>query len=147
MRRFGIYVFLATFLLVACQQAAPTAESYKTAIPPMPPKTGLVTITGRLVLDATLKPVPNMDIRLVIAHPPPADLWIDDPVNPPGASTTDAEGYFTIENAPPGNYILVAGYQDYGLYGIIRSGPDTARLFELVADKLMELGDVKVVFN
>lgn len=138
---------IASIFIVACtspnqNQTPPTTPAE--AVPT--PEPGLATVAGRLVNTGSREPYVNTVIRLgEVIHFEPGDegTWfIDDAVSP--GDYTDEAGRFVIANVQPKEYVLVVG--DFNMrYAVVTDTPDTARVWNVTPDAILDMGELDVV--
>jgi hypothetical protein len=129
-----ISLFLAT-MLVSCSTPAPTS-----VVPTVQP--GMALLRGRL-LDPSGSALSNRSVRLAAVYDADGkQAYVVDDAGGIGG-VTDAEGSFAIGSIPPGRYVLVVVVSE-GMYAALLDRDGNEQLFELRADKLTDIGTVRI---
>jgi len=112
--------------------------------PPRTPATGLASAYGR-VLD-TSRPASGMVVRLAEVYRSGTEgaFLLDDAVSP--ATITDEQGYFWFTDVEPREYVVVVG-DVHVSYEIIAEASGSARVWELTADTITDIGVVEVTLD
>lgn len=150
MRRI-VLPFLLVFLLTitACTSSTSTSVNPKvlpTSTPPPQPQSGMATIIGQVMHEQGY-PMTNTIIRLAdVARGAQGrgGAFILDLARSPG-TTTDDNGYFNIQNFDAGEYVIVIGDVEMtGTYEIIEETNGSAKVWNLLADQVTDIGILTV---
>ncbi len=145
-----IVLLLLALALSACNAAtdAPVdveaATPAPSATPPPLPQAGLATGIGQIV-DVDGKPMASILVSLaevVRGVEGRGGAFILDSLHSPHAYT-DGQGYFVFSNIKAAEYVLVVGDVELtGIYEIIPQPNGKARIFNLPADVVTDLGEI-----
>ena len=147
MKRTYLMLLVILLLLAACspttETTTPTTEPLPTA--PANPEQGKATVVGRALSLLTGEPLGNTMVRLAeVVRQGDQAAFVLDAAFSPGA-TTDAQGYFTMENILPMEYVIVVGnIEVYQGYEIIQDETGLAKPVEIKADEVTDLKDLRV---
>ena len=146
-----LFILLITCFIIflgACKPLSSNLEisstSEQVTSTPFPlPETGKATLIGRVLSTTTGEPLPNMLIRLarVYREDDKAAFVLEDAFSPGGM--TDAEGYFTIPNIDPIEYVIVVG-DVYSDYKIIEGKDGRAQPWATSEGEILDVGELKV---
>ena len=145
-RRLILILLILLLLLTACNQTSPTAPTVAvfTPTPPAPPGAGLATSTGRIVNEAG-EGLPRVIVRLaevVRGVEGRGGAYILDVAHSP-STFTDEAGYFIFANIKGAEYVVVVGDVEItGTYEIIPQADGKARVFNMPADQVTDLGEI-----
>jgi hypothetical protein len=146
-----IIMVLAVFLIfiTACNRSPLSTinpEVLVTPTPPPLPEVGKATIIGQIIHEEGY-PMASTIIRLAeVARGAEGrgGAFILDVARSPG-TLTDKNGYFIIPNVKAGEYVIVVGdVETTGIYQIISEANGTARIWNLPADMVTDVGVIKV---
>jgi hypothetical protein len=114
-----------------------------TASPPAQPLAGQATVIGQVTLRSTGAPIPGIAVRLAEVHRQGdgGAFVLDDAFSP--GSTADDLGRFVIENVAAEEYVIVVGNVNT-LYEIVAEPSGKARVWEIPADQIFDVGDLRV---
>jgi hypothetical protein len=98
-------------------------------------------ISGRIISKKTGEPLKNLLIRLADVYRRGAEgaFVLDDAQSPGGYS--DKQGRFNILNINPGEYVIVLGMAQTE-YEIIGQPSGQAKVWQMIADKILQAGDI-----
>jgi hypothetical protein len=134
-----IGLILVVFL-TSCSQAK---EVTMGGTPVPDPETGKATAIGRALWKKDGAPYRFTLVRLAeVVRQGDEGLFVLDQAFSPG-SRTDENGYFVFKNIPAGEYVLVVG-DVMTVYKIIPEQGDQAKVFDIPADVVTDLGTVRV---
>jgi hypothetical protein len=132
---------LLALLLAACQ----ADEDATTPVPTLAP--GKATVIGRVVADETSQPIPRRPVWLSeVVRQGDQAIFVLNTISS-RSSPTDRQGRFVIANVDPKEYVIVVGDPHSNDYAIISEAPDTARVWKLEADKILDVGELRVWFK
>jgi hypothetical protein len=132
---------LPAFLLAACSMGT-TTEAPKVTPPNLPEKEK-ATVIGRAVDEGTQAPLANTIIRLAEVYGSGDDgAYVLDSYFSPGA-TTDANGYFIMENIPPIGYVVVVG-DVFDVYKIVQTEEGKPKVWSTQAGEVLDVGTLAV---
>ncbi len=142
-----ISIFL--MLLSSCTKVSSpdiNPEVLPTVTPPSLPEAGKATIVGQ-INNKNGDPMVNTIIRLAVVvrgAEGRGGAYILDISRSPG-TITDEHGYFTIQNVDAGEYVIVVGdIEITGIYEIVSQPNGPARVWELPADQITDVGIITV---
>jgi hypothetical protein len=142
-----ISIFL--MLLSSCNKVSSpdiNPEVLPTVTPPSLPEAGKATIVGQ-INNKTGDPMINTIVRMAVVvrgAEGRGGAYILDISRSPG-TITDEYGYFTIQNVDAGEYVIVVGdIEITGVYEIISQPNGPARVWELAADQITDVGVITV---
>lgn len=143
MQKIARYFLLALFVLtlVACQSTTlPDANK------PTPPKpaAGKAVMTGQVLLKSDGKPLPvETSVRLAQVYRQGGEgAFVLDIAHSPQTLSLK-NGYFTIVDIPPAEYLIIVGKTEDGNY-VVHAGSDGKPLaFKIEADKTLDIGVIK----
>lgn len=148
-KHFMILVILVITLTGCNQTSNATQPPVLTPTPPNLPEAGMATVIGRLV-NQKGEHIPRTIIRLaevVRGAEGEGGAYILDTTHSPGTATGEA-GYFIIQNIKATEYVLVIGDVDLtGIYEIIHEDDGMARIFNMPADQITNLGDIVTIIQ
>lgn len=146
-----VFVFMLVFLLIftACYKLTGQTINPEVLVSPTPPpqpESGKATMVGR-VMHQDGYPLGNVIVRLAdVARGAEGrgGAFILDVARSPG-TITDQNGFFTVQNIKPGEYVIVVGDVETGnVYEIIKEDNGTAKVWNFPADKVTDIGVLKV---
>ena len=150
-----IVLLLLALSLSACNAATETPVEVEAATPapsPTPPPlpdAGLATGIGRIV-DIDGKPMPNIRVSLaevVRGVEGRGGAFILDSIHSPYVYV-DGQGNFIFSNIKAAEYVLVVGDVELtGIYEIIPQPNGKARIFNLPADVVTDLGEITTIIQ
>ena len=147
MKRTYLAIVVILLLLAACGPAAETATQDTEPAPTAPaaPEQGKATVVGRALSLLTGEPLGNTMVRLAeVVRQGDQAAFVLDAAFSPGA-TTDAQGYFIMENILPMEYVIVVGNVEiYQGYQIIQDETGRAKPVEIPADEITDLEELRV---
>jgi hypothetical protein len=138
----ALIILLAALLVSSC-----SALSGRPVINAAQPTAGKATVTAQIISTVTNQPLADTMIRLA---PINRDLVDNQPIfilnesASPGART-DANGNVVIANVEPQEYVMIVS-SDMGDNSVVLDGPDTAKIWLLERDKILEIGQVRVEY-
>jgi len=134
--KFHLFVsFFLAVVLASCSTATPAP-----IMPTVQP--GMSLLRGRL-LDASGSPLSNRSVRLAPVYDADGkQAYVVDDAGGIGG-VTNAEGAFALGNIPPGRYVLVVVVSE-GMYAALLDRDGNEQLFNLRADKLTDIGAVRI---
>lgn len=139
-RRVLIFSILS-LLLVACQSGQGTAPPLPTLAP------GKAMVIGRVVADETGQPIPLRPVWLSeVLRQGDQAIFVLNTLSS-YSSPTDQQGRFVIANVDPKEYVIVVGDPYSNDYDIISEARDTARVWKLEADKILDVSELRVWFK
>lgn len=150
MKRLVFTVLTAFLLLVTGCNGTPAStinpEVLVTPTPPSQPEVGKATIAGQIMHEEGY-PMVNVIVRLAdVARGAEGrgGAFILDIARSPG-TFTDQFGYFNIQNIKAGEYVIVVGDVEItGIYQIISQDNGSAKIWNLPADQVTDVGVIKV---
>mgnify|MGYP001101878814 CR=1 FL=1 len=117
--------------------------------PPPPPDPGLATVIGRIV-NVKGEFQPHVIVRLaevVRGIEGRGGAFILDTAHSPSTFTDDV-GYFIMSNIKGAEYVIVIGdIEITGIYEIIPQEDGTARVFNMPADQVTNVGDITITIQ
>ncbi len=135
-----VVTLLPALLLAACSMATTTTEAPKVTPPNLPEK-DKATVIGRAVDEGTQAPLANTIIRLAEVYGSGDDgAYVLDSYFSPGA-TTDANGYFIMENIPPIGYVVVVG-DVFDVYKIVQTEEGKPKVWSTQAGEVLDVGTI-----
>jgi len=147
-RKITLLTLITILLLTACNQATVQTPA-ATPTPPAPPEPGLATVTGRVVNQEGVS-LPRIIVRLaevVRGVEGRGGAFILDVATSP-STFTDDDGYFIIPNIKGTEYVIVIGDVEItGIYEIIPQEDGKARVFNLPADQITDVGEITTTIN
>lgn len=113
---------------------------------PQPPSSGMATAFGQAINAATGEPLPHVAVRLAEVYRGGENgaFVLDEALSP--ATLTDSDGRFVLDNVEPKEYVLVVGDVNVS-YGIIAERSGDAKVWDLPADELVDMGVLEVTLN
>jgi hypothetical protein len=154
-RLLPILILLPVLILAACSLTTSATEAPKVAppnpteteapavTPPSPPEKDKATVIGRAVDKDTQAPLANTIIRLAEVYGEGQDgAYVLDAYFSPGA-TTDANGYFIMENVPAIGYVVVVG-DVFDVYKVIQTEKGTPKVWTTTPGEVLDLGTLPV---
>lgn len=151
MSRQSVLLYLViVLLLAACNGSSPTVETpASTPTPPQPPDAGLATSIGRIV-NPDGQAMPRIIVRLaevVRGVEGRGGAFILDVAHSP-STFTDEAGYFIFPNIKGAEYVIVIGDVEItGVYEIIPQEDGKARVFNMPADQITDVGEITTTIN
>jgi hypothetical protein len=148
-RIFLLFLVILLVSVTACTKtASPTInpEVLVTVTPPPLPESGKATIIGRVMHDQGYPMVKTIVRLAYVARGAEGHggAFILDLARSPG-SFTDQNGYFIIPNVKAGEYVIVVGDVEItGVYEIIPGQDGKARVWNLPADQVTDIGTITV---
>lgn len=161
---FGLLLLLS--ILAACQRANPTTSPLESPLAPQQspiqtstpapvilatpgqPEDDQATMYGQVIRAGagTDAPIPGVAVRLaeVYREGDSGAFVLDDAFSP--ATLTDDNGWFVIENAEPGEYVIVVGDMSVA-YEIITKESGDAKVWELRQGEVLDIGVLEVTLN
>lgn len=113
------------------------------------PETGKAIIIGR-VLDLNGNSLKGTTIRLAEVYRESQasenGAFVLDTAFSPGA-VTDENGFFTVLNISPGEYVLVVGDVENNNYTIVAQENGQPRVWRVSADQILDMGTLKVRYT
>jgi hypothetical protein len=145
-----LLILIIALFLAACSGASPTAQiPAATPTPPLPPDPGLATVIGRVV-NPDGESMPRIIVRLaevVRGVEGRGGAFILDVAHSP-STFTDEAGYFIIPNIKGTEYVIVIGDVEItGVYEIIPQEDGKARVFNMPADQITDVGEITTTIN
>jgi len=148
---FVIAVGVCLLLIMGCQvgsfrHKSPIFSNHLTHTSPMIPYPlpGKTTVVGRVVTRSGAS-LTNMPVHLARVYRQDGEgIFVLHSFSPSGL--TDAQGYFVIENVDPGEYVIVVGNPE-GEYGIASVSPGRPKVWDFLADKVADIGTIKVTLG
>jgi hypothetical protein len=106
---------------------------------------GKSAVIGKIIYSSNHEPASNIPIRLGEVY------WDDEHKNAAfvleGATSPGAisvmDGTFIINDVPPSEYVIIIG-DITDKYEIIEENPDTAKIYNLIPDKVIDIGIIEV---
>jgi len=148
MRKLLLFTLITILLLSACNQATVQAP-LATPTPPALPDSGLATVIGRIV-NPDGASMPRIIVRLaevVRGVEGRGGAFILDVSTSP-STFTDDDGYFIIPNIKGTEYVIVIGDVEItGIYEIIPQADGKARVFNMPADQVTDVGEITTTIN
>jgi hypothetical protein len=149
-RRF-FYFMLLTILIAGCQSTEliiPTQTSVPAKPTAPPPSVNKSVLTGQVLSSLDAKPLGNIPVRLaqVFRQGQEGAFALDLAHSP--SSISDINGYFTIIDIAPAEYVLVVGKPEdnnYALYKENEANP--TKTFTIVSNQLIDIGTIKSTFK
>ncbi len=139
-----LLLIILTLLVTACG-----SEFTPTPTPPPLPDPGLATAMGRIV-NAQGKFQPRVLVRLAeVVHgiEGRGGAFILDTAHSP-TIYTDESGYFILPNIKAAEYVIVVGdIEVTGIYEIIPQENGKARVFNMPADQVTDVGDIIITIQ
>lgn len=143
-------------ILAACAQPTTVAPTNSVASPTSvvptdsttepqisTPETGKATLIGKVVSLRDGLPMPNTIVRLAeVYRQGDEGAFVLDGAYSPG-DITDEQGSFAIENVDVKEYVIVVG-DVYDKYQIIGEPNNAAKVFQAVADEILDVGELQV---
>jgi hypothetical protein len=137
-------LLLLALILFACSPA--TVESVVGQItPPAVPDEGKATVVGRVINKNGSGPIVDATIRLAeVFREGEGGAFVVNLATSP-STRTDAEGYYIIENIPPGEYVIAVGEgESMAEYDVIEdSTGKQARVWMATAGQVNDWGEVQ----
>jgi hypothetical protein len=136
-----IFLPILILVLVACQNVAPSVNK-----PTAPaPAAGKAVFTGQVLMQADGKPLPEgTPVRLAQVYRQGSDgAFVLDMSHSP-SSLCKQDGFFTIVDIAPAEYLIVVGRPDEGNYIIHQGADGKAATFKVEANKTIDIGTIKV---
>jgi hypothetical protein len=145
MRRILVACLIVLVIALAgCSQSAAEVQMGGTPIPA--PEEGRATATGRaLWKDGSPHSFTLMRLAEVVRQNGEGIFILDQAFSP--GSRTDENGYFVFQNIPAGEYVLVVGDVMSSYYKIVPLEDGTAKVFNIPAGQVTDLGTVSVDFT
>jgi hypothetical protein len=145
-----LLILIIAFLLAACSESStPKQTTAATPTPPLPPDPGLATVIGRIV-NPDGESMPGIIVRLaevVRGVEGRGGAFILDVAHSPSTFTDDA-GFFIIPNILGTEYVIVIGDVEItGIYEIIPQADGKARVFNMPADQITDVGNITTTIN
>jgi len=144
MIRFASLMLIVLFLLSGCSQVSPAFELTSpeaTAIPT--PEPGLAIVTGQIIDKNYDEPLNNTVVRLAeVFREGDEGAYVLNEAFSPGART-DINGIFVFANVDAREYVIVVGNVT-DVYTIIKNDDGTPRIWNAVADEIMDVGILEV---
>jgi len=139
-------------LLLACKpnEATPFASPLNSPVaePQLSPvvsepEPSKATVVGRVLARRDGKPIANVPVRLaeVFRKDDRGAFALDDAFSP--GDLTDSQGWFSIENIEPREYVIIVG-EAIGAYEIIQDKGGQARVWDAVPDQVLDVGELEV---
>jgi hypothetical protein len=144
-------LFFLVFLSACTQTSSPTVNPKVLLTPTQPPQpdSGMATIVGQ-VIHQEGHPVVNTIVRLAdVARGAEGrgGAFILDVARSPG-TFTDQYGFFNIQNVKAGEYVIVVGDVEItGIYEVIPDADGKAKIWNLPADKVTDVGILTVTIS
>lgn len=112
------------------------------------PEAGKASVTGRVLSKDGKQPIANTPIRLAEVYrgenATDGAYLLDEAFSPSGL--TDENGYFSIPDITAGEYVIVVGDAG-GKYTIIMDENNKAKVWNAVADQILDTGDLVVTLK
>ncbi len=145
-----LLIIILALVVAACGQATtPVQTPGSTPTPPQPPDPGLATVIGRIV-NTQGEFQPRVIVRLaevVRGIEGRGGAFILDVAHSP-STFTDEAGYFILPNIKAAEYVIVIGDVEItGIYEIIPQADGTARVFNMPADQVTDVGDITITIQ
>lgn len=117
-------------------------------VSPLQPEAGKATIIGRVISRSTESPFVNVPVRLAEVYRQEGGeenegAFVLDDAFSPGA-LTDEYGRFIFKNVEPKEYVIVVGNVSASAYEIIPDPSGRARVWDIPADQVFDVGDLRV---
>jgi len=151
-RNLVIFYVLVAVLCAACKgtatAAGTAAPSSATAVPgtPLP---GKASVVGHASALDTGAPLANIVVRLApVLHLSPDgsnDTFVLDDANSPG-TYANADGYFSFVNVDPKDYVIIVGDVNVH-YAVATAAPDKAKVWQLSAGTITDVGEIRVILK
>lgn len=140
MEKIARYLLLAVFVitLAACQTTAIVDANKPT---PPKPAAGKAIMTGQVLLKSTGKPLPvETSVRLAQIYRQGGEgAFVLDIAHSPQTLSIN-NGYFTIVDIPPAEYLIIVGKTEEGNY-VVHAGADGKPLtYKIEAGKVLDVG-------
>lgn len=146
--KISLLTLLTILLLTACGQTT-VQTPVASPTPPAPPEAGLATVIGRIV-NPDGASMPRVIVRLaevVRGVEGRGGAFILDVSTSP-STFTDNDGYFIIPNIKGTEYVIVIGDVEItGIYEIIPQADGKARVFNMPADQVTDVGEITTTIN
>lgn len=140
-------LFILFFVLTACQSVNIT-DGQKTRPNPPTPSTGKGVMTGQVLLKSDQKPIPeDTPVRLAqVFRKGGEGAFVLDLGHSP-SSLSKGEGFFTIIDITPAEYLLIVGRPEDSNYEIYQNADGKPFTYNVEAGKTIDLGTIKVEYN
>lgn len=141
-----IVLQILTLILFSCKHQTPFVGRSLIASPHLSPiptsEAGKVTVVGR-VISLSNQPVSQTPVWLAeVVRQGEKGVYVLDSRASPSAYTNEM-GVFIIPNVNPGEYVIVVGNPE-GLYEIITGPSGKARVWNILSDRVFEIGELRV---
>jgi hypothetical protein len=113
---------------------------------PVPtPQSGMVTVTGHVILSETNEPIANIPVSLaeVYRNAENQGAFAYDSAASP-TTLTDSRGRFILANVEPKEYVIVVGNVEVNKYEILADETGDARVWQTPADEIFDTGEIQV---
>ena len=138
------FVFLISlaFFISSCGTLKASRDPEVT--PPASPKEGMSTVIGRIVSKETGEPVSGQTVWLaeVYRQDERGAFVLDEAFSPTGR--TDANGYFTVENSPAKEYVIVIGNYNAAYDIPEEAGTTRPKTYTLQPGSILDVGEIPV---
>jgi hypothetical protein len=137
-----LLLVIATFLL-SCNSEDISKYFTPTSTTVSTPLSGKTSVMGRVISKKTGLPLNGIDVWLAkVIRQDSESIYILDTLNSPSILTNE-KGAFVIQNIDPGEYVIVIGNPEI-LYEIISEEPGQAKIWKLLNDTVIDVGDLFV---
>ena len=154
-RLLPILILLPALFLAACSLTSSATEALKVTppnpteteapaiTPPSPPEKDKATVIGQVWIRIPSKPLSNTLVKLAEVYGEGQDgAYVLDAYFSPGA-TTDADGYFIMENIPAIGYVVVVG-DVFDVYKVVQTEKGTPKVWTTMPGEVLDLGTLPV---
>jgi len=144
--RFSLLV-LISILLSACQVVNQTDPQKNKPTPPQP-SAGKAVMAGQVLMKSNGKPIPSdTPVRLAqIYRQGNEGAFVLDLAHSPSSLST-GEGYFTLVDITPAEYLMVVGKPEDSNYVIYNGADGKPITYQIVAGKTIDVGVITVDYN
>lgn len=140
-------LILIAILLTACQSANETNPHKNRPTPPQP-SAGNAVMTGQVMMKSDGKPIPvETPVRLAQIYRQGSEgAFVLDLAHSP-SSLSIAEGYFTLVDISPAEYLIVVGKPEDGNYVIFSGANGKPITYQIAAGKTIDIGVITVDYK